>query len=51
MKPIAYDEKQRLANEDARTHPGNDDRYDASLVLADKESPLLARLSSFWAAP
>ena len=47
MKPIAYDEKQRLANEDARSHPGNDDRYDVSLVLADKGSPLFGKTIIF----
>ena len=47
MAHISYDESQRKANEHAKGHPGNDDRYDVSLVLPDLASPLRGKTVVF----
>ena len=47
MTTIAYDENQRRANEEALTCPGNDSRYDVSLVLPDRSHPLRGKTVVF----
>ena len=47
MFTLAFDEKQREANEHAKACPGNADRYDVSLVLPDRTSPLFGKTVIF----
>lgn len=47
MHEIAYDEKQREANEAAKALEGNSDLDDVSLVLTDKTSPLYGKTIIF----
>ena len=47
MYALACDEKQQEAIDHAKGHPGNDDRYDVSLVLPDYTSALRGKAIAF----